>query len=1284
MTSFGRRWLDNVPVALCAAVVVLALGAASAQASLSPAGSFGGSGSGDGQFATPQGVAIDQSSGAVYVTDGGNARVEKFDSAGTFALTWGWGVADGTAVAQTCASSCQTGIAGSGTGQFANPSTIAVDNSTGGSAGDVYVGDATNHVVQKFDSAGTYLATITGSDAPQGAFTGNPLVSVDQDGNLWVADSGHNNVMAFADTGAYVTGSQFSDTYGATLAIAVDSTNNRLYLIRGSGATEVWTLAGGGETVVNGSGGTAISVEPSTGNLYLANGQISVYDPSGNSIDPSPLTGVGHASGLAFGTTAAQLYVTDSTNNDVALFAPPTPGAPVVNGESSSNVTPAGATLHALVNPVGNDTSCVFEYVDDAEFQANGYTNAQSAPCTPASLGSGFTDVNASAVLSGLQPSTTYHYHAIATNADGSDTGADQTFTTAAVPVVESVNVVNITTTTVGLRAMINPNGSPASYQFQYGTDTNYTGGTVPASPQALGGGNTPRPARADLSGLQPNTTYHFRVLLDGSIPDADHTFTTLAPVGGSSAGAPGLPDGRAYELITPTDKNGATVLGGLVSTDGNGVAYYALGSIPGGNSSTQVTYLRAKRTPQGWTSTDITPPPSNVPAGTLLTQGPMFTTDDLGTTVWSTLLPYDPGDQDVDVLRNFRDGHSDLYSSTGPGDMQWLSQGPGATNPPDHAFEVTFDGASADASHVVFSTGEALTDVAAATPITPDSTGSYGQYLYDRTGGETHLVNVADDGSLLNDKGAILGHGWFLGGGSLSPNIYAVTTNAISDDGSKIFFESPPPTPFGTQQLMSHLWVRKDNTTTVQIDSPAATDPAQSATFEGASADGSKAFFTTTQQLTGDDTDTAKDLYMFDTASGQNTRVTKGAANPAGSQFVGVVAIANDGSHIWFVADSALANGASDGSNNLYVYDTATDTTTYVATLADSDVDGPCDGCGSSLVDAADFSRPGIPTPDGKYLVFASQADLTGTNGSGFGEIYRYTTADNSLVCISCVNGVAHRGSASLSGVGGSYRPVGQPTSVTADGSKIFFNTPDSLVPADINDATAPNVNRSTDVYEWQNGQVSMITSGRSNRASGLSGVTPDGNNVIIQTFDRLVPQDTDSEIDIYDVRVGGGIPAPPAPPPPCDDSSCHTAGSQSTPFFPAPSSQTFVGPGNVVETLKKQALKVRSISAAQKKRLAKTGKLTLTVDVTKTGRLTAKITGSLKKGAKAVTLASASKQVTKPGTVRLTLTLSKKARSALKKRGKLPLTIRVAIPGANTQIAHLTVNAPKTGKGA
>ena len=41
-------------------------------------------------------------------------------------------------------------------------------------------------------------------------------MSVDQDGNLWVADTGHNNVMAFDDTGAYVTGSQFSDTYGST------------------------------------------------------------------------------------------------------------------------------------------------------------------------------------------------------------------------------------------------------------------------------------------------------------------------------------------------------------------------------------------------------------------------------------------------------------------------------------------------------------------------------------------------------------------------------------------------------------------------------------------------------------------------------------------------------------------------------------------------------------------------------------------------------------------------------------------------------------------------------------------------------------------------------------------------------------------------------------------------------------------------------------------------------------------------------------------------------------
>src|SRR5262245_18731551 len=132
--------------------LTLALGATPAHAFCLPLSHFGSPGSGAGQFQTPVGVAVDQASGAVYVADSGNARVQKFDAQGNFIAAWGWGVADGAAKSEVCSSTCQAGIACSGSGQFSRPTSIAVDSSGGPSTGDVYVGDAGTNVALKFDT----------------------------------------------------------------------------------------------------------------------------------------------------------------------------------------------------------------------------------------------------------------------------------------------------------------------------------------------------------------------------------------------------------------------------------------------------------------------------------------------------------------------------------------------------------------------------------------------------------------------------------------------------------------------------------------------------------------------------------------------------------------------------------------------------------------------------------------------------------------------------------------------------------------------------------------------------------------------------------------------------------------------------------------------------------------------------------------------------------------------------------------------------------------------------
>lgn len=97
--------------------------------------------------------------------------------------------------------------------------------------------------------------------------------------------------------------------------------------------------------------------------------------------------------------------------------------APAVTTNAASGVTSSGATLNGTVNPEGDATTYQFEYGTSTSY-------GSTAPASPGSAGSGTTAVNESAAVSGLSPSTTYHYRLDATNSTGTTDGGDQTFTT--------------------------------------------------------------------------------------------------------------------------------------------------------------------------------------------------------------------------------------------------------------------------------------------------------------------------------------------------------------------------------------------------------------------------------------------------------------------------------------------------------------------------------------------------------------------------------------------------------------------------------------------------------------------------------------------------------------------------------------------------------------------------------------------------------------------------------------------------------------------------------------
>jgi hypothetical protein len=429
---------------------------------LSQVTTFGSTGSGAGQMQSPQGVAVQPASGNVYVADTGNDRVDVFAPTGGFLDAFGWGVADGQARAEVCTTSCLMGIAGSGPGQFTRPTTVAIAASPGPAAYKVFVADAGNNAVEKFDADGNVISTIDGTSTPQGHFQNLVGAAVDQNGNLWTADGSTNNVDEFNAPGIFVR--QWNDAHGSPSAIAVDSAHDSVYLMIPSlsacsflcsgDVTERWTLTGTSEGDVElplaygseGFGGpsaSALALDPSTGNLYVDHNfdpmsDVRVYDPKGTQVDQllvGPTTAA--SQGLAFGSLPGSpakpgqhdLYVSDATNNDITIYAPQsTPGAPLVTFESATPNGTATAALAAGVVPVGHDTTCRFQYVDYANFNATGYGAATTVPCSPGDLGSGFTYAAATASLHGLATGTTYHFRVVATNSVGTTTGADQEF----------------------------------------------------------------------------------------------------------------------------------------------------------------------------------------------------------------------------------------------------------------------------------------------------------------------------------------------------------------------------------------------------------------------------------------------------------------------------------------------------------------------------------------------------------------------------------------------------------------------------------------------------------------------------------------------------------------------------------------------------------------------------------------------------------------------------------------------------------------------------------------
>jgi DNA-binding beta-propeller fold protein YncE len=1128
-----------------------------------------------------------------------------------------------------------------GSGQLGNPVGVAVDQSNH----DVYVANLFGNGVDKFDSSGNLISP----PSPFGSGSSYSGVAV---------NPANGDVYALNALGEAV------ETYDPSTGVQLGSS---------------FAVPGPGNFF--GSWMVVQIASDAAGNVYVANAtnnEVQEYSPTGTllqAITGSGANALSGPTGVAVGP-AGNVWVADTGNNRIEEFDP--------TGAFMTSIASSGVQAVAV-----DATGDVFAVVSNSAD-----CGALPSPCYHvveySAAGAQLADVGAGTI--GASP---YEQFGVITTlavddatgkvyvADGGNSKV-WIFGPPAAPTIGRELAEQVTASAATLGARLNPGGLDTSYHFDYGTTSAY-GQTVPVPAGDAGSGVQPTTVWATASGLAPDTTYHYRVVASsslGTVTGADQTFTTTAATcpndqfrTGFSAG---LPDCRAYEMVTPANKDsgapGLLVLGPgqlpgfQVASDGNRAAYFSHASFPGSLSGSG-SYL-ATRGAGGWSSENLIPPQSgeygdrcagrvgmqlysaDLSTGILADgqiQSGNSNTNGVGgcSTDYPNLVPGEPqGFQNLFLRDNINGGY------------QLADVTPQGVAPTD----AILDAGSSDLSHVVFDEQAQLT---ADAPSGADD-------LYEWTAGAVRLVSYVPTAPATQ-----CGAGepaCTPAVGALAGGFGAEINHAVSVDGSRIFFTAG-----------GKLYVRLNGSRTAQVDASRAGGSGGGGTFQIASADGTQVFFTddASAGLTSDTVPgSGANLYSYNTVTGELTDLTPQPIVDAAR----VLGASDDGSYVYFTAGAVLAPGAaSEGPDhpNLYLYHAGT--TTFVATF-------------SEIINGGNSPFTGRVSANGLFIAFTTSDSLTGYDtagtctvtsgleifppsygpGGNCSEIYLYDAASHQLSCASCnPAGDPPYGNASLAteqqdgevDFASTYPEAYDPNSVS-DSGQVFFDTPDALLPAD--------TNGKQDVYEYAAGRLHLLSGGTSADNSWFVNATSSGSDVFFVTSQQLLPQDGDSSPDLYDARVGGGFPPPPAPPTPCVGDACRP-GAGAPPPPPLAASVTFFGPGNASATATAPAAaKVRILS-----RVVHGSTFSLRVEVPGRGRIT--ITGN---GIRRI-----SRFVGKAGTYKVKVTLTPKNRKLLARKRKLKLELRVsyASAGGQAQAASVTLtvepafrHAPRLGRRA
>ena len=530
---------------------------------------------------------------------------------------------------------------------------LAVDNTALGSAGNVYYApgiEGPAKGVYGFDSNGTPLGGnfpidpgVTPGSGPNSERVCG--MAVDSAGNLWVANYGLGRILKYNSAGVFQSSLDTLDpeTYppGARVPypcfVAFDSNDN---LYAGSNSFTIWkyTAASGytaATEVEPQSAPQALAVDPATDHVFISHSStqtaaanVAEYDSAGKLVTrfateiPGFSAGIPGAKfvGLTVDASTDRVYVADEGNKKIRVYGPAF-ALPDVTIGAASGIANTSATLNGTISAQGEPlTDCHFEYVSEATFRLNGFSTATSKPCSPAfdSIPSDLTTHSVSAAASGLTANTSYRVRLFAANAKSSIATTDASFTTSGPVIVETTGSPIRTTTTARLDSRVDPSGAAATYYFEYGDQGPCDANPCTATdPHAAGSSTVTQLVSEQIGGLQPNTTYHYRVVADNGNVDGgafgdDMTVTTRASDAALTHGRlPGPPGSdRAYEQISTPNTGGNPTQGGLAfSDDGDRVMYRIAGGTPISGTGTILSQFFAERTSSGWKTTSIDPP---------------------------------------------------------------------------------------------------------------------------------------------------------------------------------------------------------------------------------------------------------------------------------------------------------------------------------------------------------------------------------------------------------------------------------------------------------------------------------------------------------------------------------------------------------------------------------------------------------------------------------------------------------------------------------------------------